>query len=458
MSEKDLRTFVQSEDLQDIFDARAEKHGLVLDESAKQALASAFVNISANVLCRAQAHLRAPKKLEGMTQEPGAVQIVRSGEILSAIAPLHVRSGLRTLHEHSYQGCYVLPAKGNGACCFISLRLTVEVEEAMRCAHRLLDDVEGIEESLSIDLPQLSGHNDTIVAEGAYVRKCIVEWYLAKTHLEVPEMGLFTEGGKTWTRGDILDMEMIRMGKDLPQRAEDRFDLRQAYLNNMLRENVWGSVPEWVAFSMIRKRTVITYQWDSSTTRLREVDRGGKCFLRPPLFDPACVEAQWPPAPIEKLPTPMFSSSKLCDANDDDLTAFTDDDAMFEDFEIDIALESDDALDLDLEAEAGADTSAAVDVKTSALSFSEDIVEANAGADAETSAEINEFNPKNGSPTTKSEPTWQPVARLLFSGSHYDCLITAEEYFCLRAAFGPSAVASAVPLPQYIGSRPIKPM
>jgi hypothetical protein len=56
-------------------------------------------------------------------------------------------------------------------------------------------------------------------------------------------------------------------------------------------------------------------------------------------------------------------------------------------------------------------------------------------------------------PAVAAPAPWRRVTRLLFSGKHYDCLLTAREYYTLRAVFGPEAMKCAVPLPQYAAGR-----
>ncbi len=331
--------------------------------------------------------------------------------------------GMHGARAHTYEGCYVLPAKGDGACCFTSLRLSVEVEEAMRSALRILDGEDGAAAAGSgtTAKPLLQGADPVIVAEGAYVRKCVVEWYHGNTHLEVPEMGAFTHGGRMWTRGDILDTEMIRKGKDLPSDEGSKAAMRLAYLNVMLQHSTWASVPEWMAFAMIRRRTTITYQWDAATLRLRQVDIAGD----PLVHDLAVRDAPWPPAASARIAAPKFNT---VGSEDDDLGPYD---------------PSQDVLQIESE----------VDAET-----------ANAPADAAADADTEDSEGEMESPAVAASPVaplapmaaeneWMPAARLLFSGSHYDCILTAQEYFSIRAAFGPDAVAAAIPLPEYVGRR-----
>lgn len=360
--------------------------------------------------------------------------MLRSAQILSALAPMHVHMGMHGARAHTYEGCYVLPAKGDGACCFTSLRLSVEVEEAMRSALRILD---GEDDAAAAGMgttakPLLQGLDPVIVAEGAYVRKCVVEWYHGNTHLEVPEMGAFTHGGRMWTRGDILDTEMIRKGKDLPSDEGRKAAMRLAYLNEMLQHSTWASVPEWMAFAMIRRRTTITYQWDAATLRLRQVDGAGKPLAR----DLALLEAQWPPAAAVRIASPKFHSPGseddlgLYDPLSEAVAAGTDADAE--------AAEADEA-DADADAGADADAEACAEEMDGPTGAADDA--SPAAPLAQLASELD------------AENDWTPAARLLFSGSHYDCILTAQEYFSIRAAFGPEAVAAAIPLPEYVGRR-----
>ena len=100
--------------------------------------------------------------------------MLRAPEVLAALSPLHVRSGLRASRTPSYEGCFVLQASGNGGCLFTLLRLSVEVETAVELALRILGG-----EPAPQPMPEvlLDGFNPSIVAEGNYVRKKVVEWF-----------------------------------------------------------------------------------------------------------------------------------------------------------------------------------------------------------------------------------------------------------------------------------------
>lgn len=361
--------------------------------------------------------------------------MLRSAQILSALAPMHVHMGMHGARAHTYEGCYVLPAKGDGACCFTSLRLSVEVEEAMRSALRILDGEDAAVVAVGPTVkPLLHGLDPVIVAEGAYVRKCVVEWYHGNTHLEVPEMGAFTHGGRMWTRGDILDTEMIRKGKDLPSDEGRKAAMRLAYLNEMLQHSTWASVPEWMAFAMIRRRTTITYQWDAATMRLRQVDSAGD----PLVHDLAVRDAPWPPAAAVRIASPKFNSP-----------GFEDDLGLYDPFSEANGSDADaeaDNVDADAAADAGDDVDEDTEEAAILKAESEGEMQSPAGAAGPAS-------PVAPVAPLAAENDWMPAARLLFTGSHYDCILTAQEYFSIRAAFGPDAVAAAIPLPEYVGRR-----
>lgn len=56
------------DDLRAMLEARAEEHGIELDESALSALSDTFASLTQTVLTRAVRHLRAPPKLEGLRE------------------------------------------------------------------------------------------------------------------------------------------------------------------------------------------------------------------------------------------------------------------------------------------------------------------------------------------------------------------------------------------------------
>lgn len=334
--------------------------------------------------------------------------MLRAPEILAALSPLHVQAGLQSARCATYEGCFVLPARGNGGCLFTSLRLAVEVETAMTMAVQILD---GTASPQPLPDVLLDGFNSAIVAEANYVRQSVVEWYADhKSHREVPHMGAFEQGGRMWTRADILNMELIKRGAaGLPEDEGARQALRGAYLNHMLSHTTWGSVPEWTAYAMLRKTPTVAYEWDVDTKRLRTVD----VAYGPLEQDPAMAPAAWPAPERARLPAPAFHPAGSVPA--DDLVEYTE------------------AMD--------AEPPAAMDECADAEG-AESVAESVAGSDAEEENEDDEV------------PAWRPATRLLFSGQHYDCLMTAQEYYTIRAVFGADAVRCAIPLPQYAMGSP----
>lgn len=334
--------------------------------------------------------------------------MLRAPEILAALSPMHVRAGLQASRTPSYEGCFVFQASGNGGCLFTSLRLCVEAETATELALRILS---GEPPPQPMPIVLLDGFSPSIVAEGNYVRKKVVEWYVgAKQARVVPSMGAFEHGGRPWTRGDILNMELVKRGAaGMPDAEEARAALRDAYLCEMLTHTTWGSVPEWTAYAMLRKTTTVAYEWDAAKQGLRAVDTAyGQVE-----DDPALDLAPWPPTERPRVPSPSFGAAN----SSDDL-------ALFEDAASECSSDS-----------ASECTSASED------SASEDASEGVADNIASAATSV--------SPSTHLERAWRPVSRLLFSGKHYDCLITAHEYYSIRAVFGPDAVRCAVPLAQY---------
>lgn len=333
--------------------------------------------------------------------------MIRAAEVLGALAPLHARAGRHGMQVPTYTGCFVVPASGNGGCLFTSLRLAVEIETAMAYANAVLDGG-----APAGPLPELllDGFHKSIVAEANYVRKCIVQWYVGENqHKEVPSMGAFEHGGRAWTRSDILHMELVRRGAaGLPEDEGARLALRTAYLNDMLTHSTWGSVPEWTAFALIRKTPTVAYEWDG--TGLRRVD----VAFGPLEQDEALVAAPWPPPQPPRFGSPAFAPPGSMPL--DDLEAYAS----------------------EPEPEPEAESEAA-----DASSMSSEEGDEGSDAGEEPVAE----------PAAEPAAEWRRVTRLLFSGKHYDCLMTAREYYTLRAVFGPEAMKCAVPLPQYAAGR-----
>lgn len=369
--------------------------------------------------CKPRTHL---SLYVSRTSTEGTPAVLRAAEILAALSPLHARTGLHASGCATYEGCFVLPARGNGGCLFTSLRLAVEVESAMQMALRILDG-----EAPPQPLPEvmLDGFHAAVVAEANYVRQSVVEWYADhKSHREVPQMGAFEQGGRAWTRADILNMELIKRGAaGLPDDETQRKALRHAYLNHMLAHTTWGSVPEWTAYAMLRKTPTVAYEWDGDTQRLRTVD----VAYGPLVHDPAMEPAAWPAPERARLPAPAFHPAGSVPA--DDLV-------VYDEAPEAAAQSSEQAESMEAESEA-----------------------AGAASEAASDAESMESPPAemDECASDESEPAWRPVTRLLFSGQHYDCILTAQEYYSIRAVFGADAVRCAIPLPQYVMGQPMAP-
>lgn len=365
----------------------------------------------------------------------GTPAVLRAAEILAALSPLHARTGLHASGCATYEGCFVLPARGNGGCLFTSLRLAVEVESAMQMALRILDG-----EAPPQPLPEvmLDGFHAAVVAEANYVRQSVVEWYADhKSHREVPHMGAFEQGGRAWTRADILNMELIKRGAaGLPDDEAQRKALRHAYLNHMLAHTTWGSVPEWTAYAMLRKTPTVAYEWDGDTQRLRTVD----VAYGPLEHDPAMEPAAWPAPERARLPAPAYNPAGSVPA--DDLVVYAEaPEAAQESSELAESMEAESEAASEAESEAaGAASEGASEAASEAESMESPPAEMDECASDDESA-----------------PAWRPVTRLLFSGQHYDCILTAQEYYSIRAVFGADAVRCAVPLPQYVMGQPMAP-
>jgi hypothetical protein len=405
-----------------LFIDRASTFGIELDASALEELSNSFRNITANVLASANTFLKPPVHLDSAFTTDPTERVIQSAEILAALVPFHSATA-SVRKETAYEGSYVLSAKGDGGCLFTSLRLTVEIEAAMKLALRILDGDDTPKTLLPSIL--LNGSDQTILAEGAYIRKVIVEWFNEKNlQKEVAPMGEFEQGGRAWTRADILNTELVKRTSTV---NIDMKNVRTRYLNEMLLPTTWGSVPEWVAFSMLRRIPVVAYAWDAALSKLRTIDSAHG----PVQNDDALKDAMWPPLPHSRtIQAPTYNQSDY-----DDLSVYSDKCNKDDDMSIisinSLSDDSENDLTDDDDIQIVDQTINNADDKPLSACVSNDV-------------------------TSSGSCSWTSIARILFSGgNHYDCILTSYEYFTLRAVFGNDALKHAIPVSQYFSGMTI---
>jgi len=196
---------------------------------------------------------------------------------------------------------FVLPCCPNGSCLFVSLRCALELlkvrklfggftEEntagAIHTCPRIDEQYEGAataqvgamaerqQSTVQFKMPTVHGFHPLILNSAEQLRKIICNWYEFHLFKEIPELGAYVHNGPTWTRGDILAMEMVSKSKDVPELsrssnecstkeaeiAQQRIKCMQQYIATMRNASVWGSTPEYTAFAFMAKCAVKVWQ------------------------------------------------------------------------------------------------------------------------------------------------------------------------------------------------------
>lgn len=160
----------------------------------------------------------------------------------------------------------VIKAAGNGSCLFISLRLGLELRHVIRL----------INEGHTPTSCNLKGSCTEVMQSAEELRKMIMTWYDTGLFKDMPSLGTYTENGRLWVRGDILALEMVRRGSDVPESGAARTAAMLKYIEDMRIEGTWGSTPEYTAFAMMSKLHVQVYQFQQGTlARVNEVGPAG---------------------------------------------------------------------------------------------------------------------------------------------------------------------------------------
>lgn len=80
---------------------------------------------------------------------------------------------------------------------------------------------------------------------------------------------------RNWRRGDLLALEMIRLGRDVPDAdGPDRTACMTNYIKNMRRIGVMGGTPEYVAFAFMAKLNIEVYQRTGRRAALKGASGG----------------------------------------------------------------------------------------------------------------------------------------------------------------------------------------
>ena len=119
----------------------------------------------------------------------------------------------------------------------------------------------------------VDGYDDRVTKSAEVLRSMIMQWYGTGLEKIVEGFGTFIEAteagpGRPFLRGDILAMEMVRHGTDVPETGLGRTAAMLEYLKIMSAPGTWGSTPEYTAFAFMSKLNVKVYQPKSHTQLL----------------------------------------------------------------------------------------------------------------------------------------------------------------------------------------------
>jgi hypothetical protein len=159
---------------------------------------------------------------------------------------------------------YKIPNRGQGACGFISLRTALEL-------HRVLDNIERGQKTPFV----MNGYDADMMLEAFKLRTSVVGFYLSDLQAEVPQLGDYTFGGRMWRRIDLLALEMVKSGKDVPEEGPEREKLALQYLKAMSMPGAWMSTPEYTATALMAKKKVVVYQNGAEINSVNE-ECGGR--------------------------------------------------------------------------------------------------------------------------------------------------------------------------------------
>lgn len=144
----------------------------------------------------------------------------------------------------------VIKAAGNGRCLFISLRLALE-------CFTLIDLQQRSQETPTYCI---NGHADCVIKSAETLCGMICDWYQNGLMKVVAGFGSYISSGRSWVRRDILAIEMVQRGRDVPEEGPDRDKAAYGYLKRMRQRGSWGSTPEYTAFAFMSKLRVEVYQ------------------------------------------------------------------------------------------------------------------------------------------------------------------------------------------------------
>ena len=172
---------------------------------------------------------------------------------------------------------------GHGSCLFLAARLALELRHVLKCVAAGSPPTE-----FSLD-----GTSAEVVASGDELRAAVCAWYERGLDKPLPSMGEYVSGpsARPWTRGDLLALEMVQRGEDVPEHdAPRRREVQLAYLAAMRKPHEWGGPPELAAVTHMSGLSSDVYEFigdgllATNPNKTTEGEAGGEPFRISVLF------------------------------------------------------------------------------------------------------------------------------------------------------------------------------
>ena len=178
-----------------------------------------------------------------LLQNVAQSKLLRQDDILASIQLFQSR-------QPKIPQFYRVPVSGKGACLFISLRICLEM------GHLNTQIDQGTPPKNFL----LDGHNENMLKAGHKLRLTCVEWFKRKLNAPIEQLGSYVQNGRTYVRGDLPALEMVRRGKDVAEEGEQRKETILQYLSEMACPFTWGSSPEYTSVAMMTGKRVNVWQ------------------------------------------------------------------------------------------------------------------------------------------------------------------------------------------------------
>ena len=197
---------------------------------------------------------------------------------------------------------FYIPVSGNGSCLFTSIRLCMELSY-------ILNNLGNPIKSFYLD-----GHSARMLKASLTIRHRIVEWFRKYLKKEIPQLGNYNEGenARIYQRGDLLALEMVKNGKDVPEEGNEREQIILQYLLKMSMPTTWGSTPEYTAAACMTKKIINIWQrGDTGLFIINSINGGGSYILSSnDLFEKERVNTVNESNSSDKLNEAMLSCSE----------------------------------------------------------------------------------------------------------------------------------------------------